>query len=109
MKDRIACYVIDIPTTGARWQLYLEAYHVLTVLLSYHRAFSRSLKDEVCVQLRQLLRFSSRECGERGVASAQFIALPRRDVRASCAARMCLSLCLALRDMVCALVVRVLR
>lgn len=48
MKDKLASNVVDIPSsTGARWQLYLEAYHMLVVLLSYHRLYPRSLKDEV--------------------------------------------------------------
>jgi hypothetical protein len=53
--DRLAARLGEIPSsTGARWQLYLEAYHVLVVLLSYHRLYPRALKDEVCMVVARL-------------------------------------------------------
>jgi hypothetical protein len=53
--DRLAARLGEIPSsTGARWQLYLEAYHVLVVLLSYHRLYPRALKDEVRMVVARL-------------------------------------------------------
>eukprot|EP01134_Creolimax_fragrantissima_P000767 CFRG0767T1 len=54
MKDKLAFHVVNIPSPGgSRWQLYVFAYHILVLMVSYQQAFSRSLKDDLLACFRK--------------------------------------------------------
>ncbi|KNC73956.1 hypothetical protein SARC_13487, partial [Sphaeroforma arctica JP610] len=44
-KDYLAFHVVNIPSPGgSRWQLYVHAYHILVLLVSYQQTFGQAMK-----------------------------------------------------------------